>query len=118
MKLGKHPDKILKKFESFRVGLKNSLFSDIKPNNAANNIAFIAIAFFLFFKFKFNYSLSGIISCMHYNAPPAAVVRVLLVRFFLFTSTINRFGECQPPETSRIARLPARCTKPASCVGR
>ena len=51
---GKQPVKIFSKLELFKAGLKISLFSDIKPNNAAIRIALIAITFFLLLIFIFS----------------------------------------------------------------
>jgi len=47
------------------------------------------------------------------NAPAAAVrlpagSQGIYLFCSLLTTIINRFGECQPAKTARIARLPAR----------
>ena len=47
---------------------------------------------------------------MHHNVFPAAAVRDLLVVVFL-SFIVCRFGEYQPPETTRIARLTASLGK-------
>jgi len=41
------------------------------------------------------------------NVAPATAVRILLI-VILLSNILCRFGECQPPETARIALFTAR----------
>ena len=66
------------------------------------------IIYFVAYSIRFSASpFCGCFFSMTANAPPAAAVRVLLVVSFL-SFIVYRFGECQLPETARIARLTVR----------